>query len=77
MELYQKYLSGKKMESGTSVWDLYEQKNYAAIEARCTEEIDDALFIYKSMFDLKKEQDASLNRLKRLDKKLEGESVNE
>ena len=67
-ELYQKYLNGKKRESGKAVWELYENRNFAAIEARCKEEVDDALVIYKAMFDLKKRTDASLNRLKRLEK---------
>jgi hypothetical protein len=59
-DLYQKYLEGKKMESGTSVWKLYDSQDYQAIEDRCNEEVDDALAIYRSMFDLKKKQDAEL-----------------
>ncbi len=66
--LYQKYLNGKKMESGKSVWAHYESENYQAIESRSNDEINDALAIYKSMFDLKKQHDASLKRLKRLEK---------
>lgn len=73
MELYQKYLSGKTMDSGKSVWDLYEQQKYEQIEERCNEEVDDALEIYKAMFDLKKAQDISLARLKLIDK--DSESV--
>ncbi len=67
-ELYQKYLNGKKRESGKSVWELYESRNFRAIEARCREEVDDALMIYRAMFDLKKRTDSSLKRLKRLEK---------
>jgi hypothetical protein len=48
------------MESGTSVWKLYDSQDYQAIEDRCNEEVDDALAIYRSMFDLKKKQDADL-----------------
>lgn len=70
-ELYQKYLSGKKLESGKSVWDLYDGSEYQAIESRCNEEIDDAIVIYKSMFDLKRQNDLSLKRLKKLEKELE------
>jgi hypothetical protein len=67
-ELYQKYLNGKKMNTGKSVWEHYESGNYQQIESRSNEEIDDALAIYKSMFDLKKKNDASLKRLKLLEK---------
>ena len=70
-ELYQKYLSGKKLESGKSVWDMYDGGDYQAIESRCNEEIDDAIAIYKSMFDLKRQNDLSLKRLKKLEKELE------
>jgi len=70
-ELYQKYLNGKKLESGKSVWDMYEGGDYQSIESRCNEEIDDAIAIYKSMFDLKKRHDLSLKRLKKLEKELE------
>jgi len=66
--LYQKYLDGKKLESGKSVWDLYESKSFSAIERRCREEVNDALAIYKIMFDLKRRNDQSLKRLKRLEK---------
>lgn len=70
-ELYQKYLNGKKLESGKSVWDLYDGNDYHAIESRCNAEIDDAIAIYKSMFDLKKQNDLSLKRLKKLEKEIE------
>jgi hypothetical protein len=66
--LYQKYLNSKKMDTGKSVWELYETGNYQQIERRSNEEIDDAIAIYKSMFDIKKQQDASLKRLKLLEK---------
>lgn len=66
--LYQKYLKGKTLETGKSVWDMYESKDFGSIESRCSEETDDALAIYKSMFDIKKQNDHSLARLKKLDK---------
>lgn len=66
--LYQKYLNGKKMETGKSVWELYESGKYQDIENRSNEEINDALAIYKSMFNLKRQHDASLKRLKLLER---------
>lgn len=63
-QLYQKYLDGKKMESGKSVWELYEAKNFRAIEDRCIEEVTDALAIYRAMFTLKKKTDSALDKLK-------------
>lgn len=66
--LYQKYLDGKKMESGKSVWEHYEQKDYAAIEARSVAEINDCVAIYKAMFDHKKRIDRDISRLKKIDK---------
>ena len=56
------------MDTGKSVWELYETGNFQQIESRSNEEIDDAMAIYKSMFDIKKQQDASLKRLKLLEK---------
>ena len=67
-ELYQKYLNGKRMESGKSVWDAYEAQDFSAIENRCVEEVNDCLAIYKAMFDIKKSQDSDLKRLKRMEK---------
>lgn len=67
-ELYQKYLNGKKRDSGKAVWEMYESHDFAAIEARCNEEVHDALVIYRSMCDLKRKTDASLKQLKRFEK---------
>ncbi|MBR7793452.1 hypothetical protein KDM87_12670 [Undibacterium sp. FT147W] len=72
--LYQKYLNGKKLESGKSVWDMYESKDFSSIESRCSEETDDALAIYKAMFDIKKKNDRSIARLKKLDKMSEAQA---
>lgn len=66
LQLYQKYIDGKKMDSGKSVWDTYENGDYSSIENRCLEEVEDCLAIYKAMFDIKKAQDFDLKRLKRL-----------
>ena len=71
--LYQKYLNGKKIESGKAVWDMYEGKDFGLIESRCSEETDDALAIYKAMFDIKKQNDRSIARLKKLDKMSEAQ----
>ncbi|MGD9889536.1 MAG: hypothetical protein AB7S56_09760 [Halothiobacillaceae bacterium] len=73
--LYQKYLKGKTLETGKSVWDMYENKNFGSIESRCSEETDDALAIYKAMFDIKKQNDRSIARLKKLDKLAETPSL--
>lgn len=68
MELYQKYIDGKKIDSGKSVWDAYESKDFSAIESRCSDEVDDCLNIYKAMFDLRKARDSEFRRLKHLEK---------
>ncbi len=67
-QLYQKYLDGKKLESGKLVWELYEAKDFRSIEDRCIEEVNDALAIYRAMFALKKKTDSALDKLKRLQK---------
>jgi hypothetical protein len=67
--LYQKYLEGKQMESGKSVWEAYEARNYKSIEARSKEEITDAIAIYKSMVELKKKTDSDLRRLRKIERK--------
>lgn len=66
--LYQKYLAGKQMESGKSVWEAYEKQNYEAIEARSREEISDSVAIYKSMVELKKRTDSDIKRLRKIEK---------
>jgi len=66
--LYQKYLAGKQIESGKSVWAMYEARDFDLIERRSAEEIDDAITIYRAMFEIKKKHDRSLARLKKLDK---------
>jgi len=67
-DLYQKYLEGKRMESGTSVWDLYDAGKYAEIEARTQEEVADSFAIYKSMSDLKRSHSNKLERLAKIDR---------
>ncbi len=66
--LYQQYLSGKILESGKSVWELYETGDYKAIERRSLMEIADTIAIYKTMFENKKRIDRDLERLKKIDK---------
>ena len=56
------------MDSGKSVWELYEHSNYEAIENRSETEVADSISIYKAMFDHKKRIDRDLKRLKRIDK---------
>lgn len=67
-ELYQKYLEGKTMESGTSVWDLYDAGKFSEIEARTHEEVADSYSIYKTMSELKRKNANQLERLAKLDK---------
>ena len=67
-QLYQKYLSGKKMESGKAVWDMVDNKDYNAIKSRSEEEINDSVAIYKAMFQLKRKNDLSLDKLKKIEK---------
>lgn len=66
--LYQKYLAGKQAETGKVVWQAYEDRDYAAIEARTTGEVADAVAIYKCMVDLKKRTDSDLRRLNKIEK---------
>lgn len=37
--ILQKYMPGKKFESGKSVWGLYDEKNYEGIKARVIDEV--------------------------------------
>lgn len=69
-QLYQKYLSGKKMGSGKAVWDMVDNKDYNAIKSRSEEEINDSVAIYKAMFQLKKKNDLSLDKLKKIEKQM-------
>lgn len=72
-DLYQKYLKGKTMESGKAVWDLYEAKNYPAIENRTLEEVDDAINIWKGIVHTKKKTDSSIKWLAKLEAKYQEE----
>ena len=55
-ELYRKYYpqAQKYMEKGTSVWGMYENRNFEAIENRTKLEIIDTLKIYKKIFETRK-----------------------
>jgi hypothetical protein len=66
--LCQKYLAGKQVESGKVVWQAYEARDFAAIEARSTEEVTDAIAIYKAMVERKKRTDSDLRRLKKIER---------
>ena len=48
-ELLNKFMSGTKFESGKSVWDLYESKDYTGITERVNDEIISTHHIYKSL----------------------------
>jgi len=67
-QLYQKYIPARKLGSGKGVWDLYDAKEFLDIEQRCEQEVEDAMNIYKAMFDLRKQHGRDLERLKKLDK---------
>lgn len=72
-QLYEKYADGKRIDPGRSVWDLYDRGDHAAIEARCREEVEDALLIYRAMCETKHQTDAALKRLKQLRKRFADE----
>lgn len=69
-QLYEKYVDGKRIDPGRAVWDLYDRGDHAAIEARCGEEVEDALAIYRAMCEAKHRNDAGLKRLKQLRRRL-------
>lgn len=69
-QLYQKYLGSGPLESGKSVWDMYEKTEYKLIEQRCDEEVETSLAIYKGMFKAKAENVKSLKKLKKLEKEI-------
>ncbi len=57
-EVTSKFLSGKRMEDGRSVWELYEREEFGKIEARVIEEISLTISCYKAIkenFDLFKQ----------------------
>lgn len=72
-QLYEKYADGKRIDPGKSVWDLYDRGDHGAIEARCREEVEDALAIYRAMCETKHQTDAALKRLKQLRKRFADE----
>ena len=61
---------GKRIDPGRAVWDLYDRGDHAAIEARCREEVEDALAIYRAMCEAKHRNDAGLKRLKQLRRRM-------
>lgn len=68
--LLQKYLGDRPMDSGTSVWKYYDDKNFKQIENRNSKEIDDCIKIYHSMFDKIKQNESQIKRLKKLEKEI-------
>lgn len=68
-ELYQKYLKQGRIDPGESIWDLYDGRNYDAIEKRNEDEVSACIAVYKAMFDAKRSAEVALQRLKRLERK--------
>lgn len=64
-DLYQKCRGGTVMDSSTSVWDLYDARQFGSIERRCRTEVDDCLMVYKAIMDLAAEQHEALKKYKR------------
>lgn len=64
--LYQKYMLDKSVESGKSVWEKYEQRDFSAIESRTIGEVNDILLIYKAIVENKNKTDSDLRKLKKL-----------
>lgn len=67
-ELYQKYLRRGRIDPGESVWDLYDNQDYVAIEKRNEEEVNDCIAIYRAMFDVKRSHNEALQRLRKLER---------
>ena len=67
-QIMNKHVSGKKFESGTSVWGLYEEKKFSHIEKRVIDEIMCTFFTYKSILkdirNFKRLENAEKNRIK-------------
>lgn len=60
-EILSKYLQGERMESGISVWELYETQEFSKIESRVIEEVNSTVSCYKSIkqnFDFLKQLEA-------------------
>lgn len=67
--LYNKYLAEpSNVAPGTSVWDDYEAGRFRVIEARTQLEVDHTVSIYKRMFDIRRETEGIVARLKKLQK---------
>ncbi|NOQ64622.1 MAG: hypothetical protein GQ582_08940 [Methyloprofundus sp.] len=50
-EILGKYQQGKRFESGTSVWGLYEERKFLTIENRVVDEIMSTFLAYRSILD--------------------------
>lgn len=67
--LYNKYLvEPANVAPGTTVWDDYEARSFSAIEARTQLEVNHTVSIYKRMFDMRRETEGIVARLKKLQK---------
>ncbi|WP_428034126.1 hypothetical protein [Amphritea sp.] len=70
-DILNKYQHGKKFESGTSVWALYEQKKFDEIEHRVIDEIASTHHCYKGMIsDIKRFRSLDSEAKKRQKEKL-------
>ncbi len=70
-QLYQKYLPDvSNVAPAMTVWDSFLAEDFASIEARAATEVAHTVAIYKKMFDLKRQTDKSLERLKKLERKM-------
>ena len=68
-ELYNKYMTEPgNVAPATSVWDDYEAGRFSVIEARTQREVDHTVTIYKRMFDIRRETEGIVTRLKKLQK---------
>lgn len=48
-EILSKYLHGKRMESGKSIWELYETHEFCKIESRVVDEVNLTVSCYKAI----------------------------
>lgn len=72
--LMDKFVRGVKFEPGSSVWDMYEQKNYSLIDSRVKSEISATYLCYKNIIEESRRLKSKEGGLKKLKKQLENVS---
>ncbi|HGS5155095.1 TPA: hypothetical protein ACMDT1_001673 [Vibrio parahaemolyticus] len=72
--LMDKFVKGVKFEPGSSVWDMYEEKNYSLIESRVKSEISATYLCYKNIIEESRRLKSKEVELKKLTKQLENVS---